>query len=105
MYLSHSRVIVVIWKKIQLHVFTTQSRDCRNMKKKINYMYLPHSRVIVAVYINFQIISPVFSFLVDNAESKQIQFYTLKALLHGKASIAILVSCNFLYHDPCQFTH
>jgi hypothetical protein len=29
----------------------------------------------------------------------------LKALLHGKASIAILVSCNFLYHDPCQFTH
>jgi hypothetical protein len=30
---------------------------------------------------------------------------TLKALLHGKASIAILVSCNFLYHDPCQFTH
>jgi hypothetical protein len=29
--------------------------------------------------------------------------YHLKALLHGKASIAILVSCNFLYHDPCQF--
>ena len=29
---------------------------------------------------------------------------SLKSLLHGKASIAILVSCNFLYHDPCQFT-
>ena len=29
----------------------------------------------------------------------------VKALLHGKASIAILVSCIFLYHDPCQFTH
>ena len=25
----------------------------------------------------------------------------VKALLHGKASIAILVSCNFLYHGPC----
>jgi hypothetical protein len=24
---------------------------------------------------------------------------------HGKASIAILVSCNFLYRDSCQFTH
>jgi hypothetical protein len=29
----------------------------------------------------------------------------VKALLHGKACIAILVSCNVLYHDPCQFTH
>ena len=26
-------------------------------------------------------------------------------LLHGKASITILVSCNFLYLDPYQFTH
>jgi hypothetical protein len=31
--------------------------------------------------------------------------WSIKALLHDKASIAILVSCNFVHHDPCQFTH
>jgi hypothetical protein len=43
-----------------------------------------------AIWSKEQMESLLFSFLVDNAESKQIQFYTLKALLHGKASIAIL---------------
>jgi hypothetical protein len=33
------------------------------------------------------------------------QILLVKALLHGEASIAILVSCNFLYHDPYQFAH
>jgi len=44
----------------------------------------------------------------ESRSGRGVQHYVIKfvkALLHGKASIAILVSCNFLYHDPCQFTH
>ena len=49
----------------------------------------------------------LFSTDVHNKVSMLSLFFIVrvKALLHGKASIAILVSCNFLYHDPCQFTH
>jgi hypothetical protein len=46
--------------------------------------------------VRIQIISPVFSFLVDNAESKQIQFYTLKALLHVIQKVALSK-----YRDTC----
>ena len=42
--------------------------------------------------------------VVSNPRHSQLILRRVKTLLHGKASIVILVSCNFLYHDPCHFT-
>ena len=52
------------------------------------------SEILLKVALNT--INPTTFFILSR--------FILKALLHGKASIAILVSCNFLYHDPCRST-
>ena len=84
---------IKLWNNIPNDIRLNSSKCCfkrflnRNLGKKSYYFNLGSRKE--------QIISARL----------RLKCSSLKSLLHGKASIAILVSCNCLYHDPCQFTH